>query len=109
MADREHAVNRPVDELRPGETAYYLGISTTTLKRWTDRGQIPAVTERSHAGHRRYSRAMVLAVIEAGLRPDGRYKLIMTQAEAAAQQEIGGDVSWQLWLNEQKASFAKIG
>ncbi len=37
-----------------GEAAYYLGVSTVTLRRWDASGELPA--ERNPYNHRRYSR-----------------------------------------------------
>lgn len=47
--------------LSPGEAADLLGVSTRTLTRWADEGHVQAIRVGPN-GHRRYTRASVLAL-----------------------------------------------
>jgi MerR family transcriptional regulator, light-induced transcriptional regulator len=56
---------QPIDLVTTREAAAILGVGTTSIKRWADRGQLPCV--RTAGGHRRFSRAAVLAFRRLGI------------------------------------------
>jgi MerR family transcriptional regulator, light-induced transcriptional regulator len=61
------------------EAAAILGVGTTSIKRWADRGQLPCV--RTAGGHRRFSRAAVLAFRRLGI-------------DALGNGELQGEPEW---------------
>lgn len=61
-------MNRPPQEwLTLSEAAEILGVHPTTLRRWTDKGDVPAKV--TPGGHRRYLRAQLLAQLESEQSP----------------------------------------
>jgi excisionase family DNA binding protein len=63
--------------LRPGHVANVLGITTKTLRRWSEAGRLPAYFV---GGHRRYRRSDVQRLV---IKPDGTHP-----GEESAKSEI---------------------
>src|SRR6185503_10759662 len=57
------------DWLTLGQAAKYLGVAQSTIRKWSDQGRVPAFY--TPGGHRRYRRADLDKVLEAGTADEG--------------------------------------
>ena len=67
--------------LRPGQVANVLGVTTKTLRRWSEAGKLPAYFV---GGHRRYRRSDVQRLV---IKPDGSHPSDMSTESALSHSK----------------------
>ncbi|MGH7870077.1 MAG: helix-turn-helix domain-containing protein, partial [Candidatus Dormibacteraceae bacterium] len=103
-----HLAEREAEEnwLSLGEAARLLGVTATTLRRWSDSGHLPRLT--TPGGHRRFAREAVEALLPATSKTHPQMSDYGEQITAAYRRKpAGGSSSWP-WLEGLPGAETKL-